>query len=291
MKLLISGAGGLLGSDVRHAAIAQGVPCIGLATSSRDGLLACDITSGSDIAKLDSMEWNALVHTAAWRNPETCEKDPAGAMALNADATGKLAALAAKRSARFLYISTDYVFPGLKPPYAESDPTEPLNTYGQSKLAGEKAAFAAYPSACVLRIPFLYGWRAGLARCAMIDSSLAALKSPEPRGIDDSVVRYPTCTVDVAKAILFILNSKESGIFHFTASDKTTRYKIALLIAELLKIDASKIHALSEPPGKDAKRPMDAHLSMERLKSMGIENPPSFRSRMGICLRELGLLK
>ena len=291
MKLLISGASGLLGSDVRHSAETRDIPCVNVVSSQRENFVQADISKDDGIAKIDAQEWDAMVHTAAWRSPESCDNDPEGAFAINANATGRLAALAAKRGAQFVYISTDYVFPGDKPPYAEDAIPCPINTYGKTKLAGEKAALAANPKAAIIRIPFLYGWRAGLQRCSLLTSTLDALNASTPKGIDDSIVRYPTCTVDVAEAIMLILEKHSTGIHHFSASDKTTRYGIALTVAGLLGIDASKVIRLPEPPQKDASRPKDAHLSMERLRALGCKTPPPFRDRMKVCLKELCLIK
>lgn len=291
MKLLITGASGLLGSDVRHSAASRGMECVAVASSPRDGFIQADITTDEGIALIDGQEWDAMVHTAAWRNPEACDNDPEGALAINSHATGRLAALAAKRDAEFLYISTDYVFPGTNPPYAEDAEPNPVNIYGRTKLAGEHAALEAWPDTAILRIPALFGWRAGLQRCSLLTAALTALNSPVPKGVDDFIVRYPTCTEDVAGAIMTILESYSTGIHHFTASDKTSRYGIALTVAELLGVDASKVLRQDAAPAEAATRPKDSHLSMERLAKLGCPPPPPFRERMEQCLKGLGLIK
>jgi len=291
MKLLVTGASGLLGSDICHSAASHGVECERVRLSKREGFVAADVRTSEGLSAIERLDWDAIVHTAAWRSPEDCEKNPKGAYEINVKATAELARLAAERKARMLYISTDYVFPGTKPPYAETAAPRPLNVYGETKLQGERAAMENCANAAVLRIPFLFGWRAGLERCSLLTSTLAALKADPPAGVDDSVVRYPTCTVDVAEAALLILSKGAKGIHHFSASDKTTRYGIAVLTAELLGWDSSKLIRLEAPPQKDAKRPIDAHLSMTRLLALGLKEPPPLRERLKTCLEELGLRK
>jgi len=288
MKLLITGASGLLGSDMRHSAELRKIACVKVAARPHEGFLQADIATPEGLAKIAAQDWDAIIHTAAWRSPEACDQDPKGAFALNAFATGNLAALAAKRHAKFLYISTDYVFPGVKPPYSETDAPNPINTYGKAKLAGEQEAFKAKPNAAVLRIPFLFGWRAGVERCSLIVSALDAIKTG--KGVDDSIVRYPTCTQDVAEAAMLILERGSTGIHHFSFSDKLTRYKIAVCIAKLIGQDPAKVNRLSTPPSKDSDRPVDAHLSMQKLLDLGCPPPPPFEQRMAICLKELGLI-
>ncbi len=291
MKLLVTGASGLLGTDICHCAEGQGVDCERICLSKREGFIQADIRTAEGLSHIERLDWDALVHTAAWRSPEDCESNPKGAFEVNVKATAELARIASERKARMLYISTDYVFPGTKPPYAETAAPRPLNVYGETKLQGERSAMENCRDTAILRIPFLYGWRAGLERCSLLTSTLAALKADPPAAIDDSVVRYPTCTCDVAEAVLLILSKGARGIHHFSGQDKTTRYGIALLAAELLGWDASKLIRLEAPPQKDAKRPQDAHLSMARVLSLGAKEPAPFRESFKTCLKELGLLK
>ena len=291
MKVLVTGASGLLGSDICHSASLRNFEIVKVASSPNPGFLQADLASPEGIDRIASADWDAIVHAAAWRSPEACDKDPEGAYALNARATGLLAGIAAKRNAKFLYISTDYVFPGDGgAPYAEDAPTRPINTYGKTKLAGEHEAFAVNASAAVLRIPFLYGWRAGLKRCALLTSALDAINTPGHKGVDASIVRYPTCTADVAEAAMLILEKSSTGVHHFTGQDKSSRYDIAVTVAELLGRDPGSIVRLDEPPSKDSNRPKDSHLSMNRLRELGCPFPPPFRSRMKECLQGLGLL-
>jgi dTDP-4-dehydrorhamnose reductase len=280
MKLLITGASGLLGSDVNWKAEQDGIKTVKVCLKPRDGFLSADISSPQGIEKIDGADWDAMIHCAAWRDPNICEKDENMAKKINADATGNLAELAKKRNAKFLYISTDYVFPGTNPPYKETDETRPVNWYGQTKLMGEKNTFRASEKFCVLRIPALYGVRAGLEASPLLLTTLQALKSNEPWNMEDSIIKYPTCTEDVAEAALFLLNKNASGIFQFSGQDKTTRLSFTHIMAEATGANSENIHAITAPPETDATRPKDAHLDISRILSLGFSPPMPLIERL-----------
>lgn len=281
MRLLVTGASGLLGSDVVYHASEHGIETVKVCLSPRPGFVSADITTDEGIRKIQSLEWDAIVHTAAWRDPNTCEKDPEKAFAINGKATGELAKLAKERGAAFLYISTDYVFPGTNAPYHEDDQVRPINTYGQAKLAGEEAVKAVSDKFIILRIPALYGIRAGLKASPLLESTLKALDSGKEWDMEDTIIKYPTYTGDVAEVILFLLKKKASGIYQFSGQNKGTRYGMALAIAEATGKDASKMRHMSAPPGTDATRPIDAHLSIDKLLKLGFKADfPSFKERV-----------
>jgi dTDP-4-dehydrorhamnose reductase len=130
---------------------------------------------------------------------------------INVAATRRLAEAASAKGAWMLYISTDYVFDGKNPPYSEGDIPCPVNCYGRTKLEGENATISTCRESAVLRIPFLYGWRAGLEKSALLTSTLKALDSKSEVEMDDTVVRYPTYTADVAKAAAFLASRRAKG--------------------------------------------------------------------------------
>jgi len=116
-----------------------------------------DIAATAVAAALAAHRPAVVVHAAAERRPDVCERDPAAAEALNVDAVWTLARACARQGAAFLHISTDYLFDGTAAPYREDAAFSPLNAYGAQKARGELAARAAHPGACVLRVPVLFG--------------------------------------------------------------------------------------------------------------------------------------
>jgi len=290
MRILVTGAAGLLGTDIVFELEKQNHSCIRTRLSDGEGFVAADITTEEGTEKLAALEWDGIIHTAAWRDPDTCEKDQAFAEKINVAATRRLAEAASSKGAWILYISTDYVFNGKNPPYSEDDAPCPVNCYGRTKLAGEKATISACRESAVLRIPFLYGWRAGLEKSALLTSTLKALDSKSEVEMDDTVVRYPTYTADVAKAAAFLASRRAKGIFHCSSDTKTTRYGITLAMADLLGRNAAHIRRGTSVPKTMAERPADAHISSEKLLGLGCVKPKDFRTGLAECLLNLGMI-
>ena len=291
MKILITGSAGLLGSDVVRCFLKHADSCIRLREHAADGFLALDLMNESSFDVLSKMNWDAVVHTAAWKDPDKCEKDPASAFRINETASRHLAELAADRKAPMVFISTDYVFDGTCPPYREKDQTNPLNAYGQSKLAGEKAVLELLPEqGIVLRVPFLYGSAAGLDRCPLLKSTWNALHSEVPWRMDDRAIRYPTRTSDVAEAIYFLLQKHASGIYHFSGQTGMTRYAICALMAEKLGLGMDCIERSTQMIPQEARRPENAHLDSGKILSEGFPEPAPFEEGLTEVLRELELL-
>jgi dTDP-4-dehydrorhamnose reductase len=150
MRILITGANGQLGFDLQctlasHELVLMDLP-------------AFDLTKPSGEEQVARAQPDVVIHAAAYTDVDGAEHQPDLAMAVNAQGTEWVARGAARVRARLIYISTDYVFDGLKrTPYLESDLTNPLNLYGKSKLEGERRALADCPNALVVRTSWLYG--------------------------------------------------------------------------------------------------------------------------------------
>jgi dTDP-4-dehydrorhamnose reductase len=290
LKILITGASGLLGSDIVHFSeqkSAQFPKIIKVCSKPSVGFLQADLTTETGIRKISESDWDILIHAAAWRSPDQCEKDNLGAHRLNAWATEQLASEAANRGAKIFYISTDYVFPGTNPPYKEDDIPSPVNYYGETKLQGEKAVLNLCGNSCILRIPLLYGIRAGLAKSDLLAGTLRALESEKPWPMEDSIVRYPTFTGDVAEAVFFLIEKNASGIFHFSGQDKTSRYRITETFAKVFVKSMKNIVRLEEAPKTEAARPHDSHLSINKILSMGFPLPMTFEERIILLKPEI----
>ena len=146
MRILVLGAGGMLGRAVVHAA---GDDVVGLARSELDVTDAAAVKHA--VARIRP---DVVVNCAAFTDVDGAEERPAEAMRVNGDAAGEVAAAAP----RVVYVSSDYVFDGEKgAPYVESDRPSPISAYGRSKLAGERATAAANPRHLIVRSSWLFG--------------------------------------------------------------------------------------------------------------------------------------
>src|ERR1051325_2051376 len=162
MKILVTGASGLLGLNLclmkfrTHTIV--GVDRGKLAGTPFE-LVQADLTRPGAVSRLiEAVRPDAMIHTAANANIDSCESDPPGARYLNAEIPGSLAEACAKSDIRFIHISTDAVFDGTKDGvYVEDDLPNPLSIYAQTKLAGEQAVLSANANAAVARVNF-FGW-------------------------------------------------------------------------------------------------------------------------------------
>lgn len=153
LKILVLGATGRLGQALLRRYRAQGLDIRALSRAQAD-LSKPEALAGA----LAQEPFDVLINTAGITDVDYCESHAASAFVANATAPGLLAALCQTRGARFVQLSSDYVFAGeVHTPRTEEDVTKPSNVYGQSKLQAEKAVLAAQPAALVLRVSWLFG--------------------------------------------------------------------------------------------------------------------------------------
>ncbi|KAG1437671.1 hypothetical protein G6F56_012994 [Rhizopus delemar] len=157
MKVIVTGASGLLGRQVVKAFEAANYEVVGTAFSrATDKLVKLDLTDADAVKSFIQKEQpNVFVHCAAERRPDVAERDQEGVLRLNVETPKNLATICKSSGVMLIYISTDYVFDGTSPPYEVEDKPNPLQFYGQTKLDGEIAIRGVYPEAVILRVPIL----------------------------------------------------------------------------------------------------------------------------------------
>ncbi|PYJ84548.1 MAG: dTDP-4-dehydrorhamnose reductase, partial [Verrucomicrobia bacterium] len=147
---------------------------------------------------LGALQFDVLINTAAQTNVDRCETHREEAFALNAEAPRVLAEICAGRTARFIHISTDYVFDGKKrEPYTEEDEAEPISVYGESKREGERRALEANESALMVRV----SWVFGPDRPSFVDWAIDQAREREDVSAIADKWATPTYTLDLAKLL------------------------------------------------------------------------------------------
>jgi dTDP-4-dehydrorhamnose reductase len=170
-----------------------------------------------------------VINAAAYTQVERAETEPELAMTRNALAPGSLAAAAREVGARFVHISTDFVFDGaLRTPYAPEAETRPLSVYGRSKRQGELAVLAAYPEALILRTAWIYASEGHNFLTAM----LARMKRNEPLRVVNDQIGTPTLAASAAGCLWALARAPTSGVWHFTDGGTASWYDFALAIGE-----------------------------------------------------------
>ncbi|KAF9127815.1 hypothetical protein BGW39_005604 [Mortierella sp. 14UC] len=277
MRVLVTGASGLLGRAVVSEFKNAGHEVVGVAFSRAKGdLKKLDLEDSNAVrAFVDAENPDVIVHCAAERRPDVVEKDPNGAKNLNVQVPGLLADLTNDRGILLIYISTDYVFDGTSPPYDVRDKANPLNLYGQTKYDGEKEIKKFNSSAIILRVPILYGMTEYNGESA-VNSLIDSVKDGKAVSMDHYAIRYPTNVADVARVIkdLSIKVRQEkvfiSGILHFSGEEKYTKYEICQVIAHVLGTSLDHLTPNAAAPKDGTTRPYDCHLSNRCLAGVGI---------------------
>lgn len=287
MKILLTGASGLLGRAVfrEFSSKDNNYDITGTAYSRKSGsLIKLDILDEVAVNKLvTNLRPDLIIHTAAERRPDVVKDNPERSQRLNVDAVGTIARAAVDCGAAIIYISTNYVFDGKNPPYYPDSKTNPLNDYGIMKLAGEKKVAKECPKAIILRIPILYGHVEFLSESAVtiIADGLSADKDSY---FDNKMIRFPTHADDISRIIRGIADllhrgETVSGIYQWSAEQAYTKYEMAGLMAEILRLDPSLIKEAGPDP-EAAPRPQNAKLDSSRLRAMGLGSELDFKQAL-----------
>lgn len=229
----------------------------------------CDLTDKAALAELlERVRPKIIIHAAALRDPDACEQRPEQAYRLHVDATAQMAEWCRRRGACLVYISTDYVFDGSAPPYAEDAPVNPLSVYGKTKAAGEAATREA-GDWLIIRMPLQYGY-SQLEDDSFVLKVLAALRRGERHALDDVQARYPTLSDDVVRALDELLVRGERGVFHLRGPTRLTRYAMWREIARVFEMPEDGIERAAGRVGQEAQRPLDSQLSTGRYDALGL---------------------
>ncbi|MFB2685574.1 dTDP-4-dehydrorhamnose reductase family protein [Shewanella mangrovisoli] len=290
-NIMVTGATGLLGRAVVKQLTAAGHRVIATGFSRAEaGIHRLDLTQAAEVEAFIAREQpEVIVHCAAERRPDVSEHSPEHSLALNLSASQTLAEVAKAHQAWLLYISTDYVFDGTTPPYAEDAAPHPVNFYGESKLQGETFVLNTDSGFAVLSLPILYGEVTQLSESAVL-VLINQLLDSRPQRVDHWAIRSPTSTADIANAIAKLIQRQAdradvSGIYHFSATQTMTKYQMLLSLGELLGIDTA--HLLPEQtPMDSAKRPQDCTLSCGRLAALGIYSELDFKAGLSQALSQ-----
>lgn len=230
-KYLITGAAGMLGRDLQRALAGRDVTAL-----TRADLDVTDL----EAVRAAVRGHDAVINASAYTKVDDAETHEDQAYAVNATGTQNLAIAAAEVGAKFVTISTDYVFRGdATAPYAEDAPLDPLNAYGRTKAAGEELALAAHPGGTyIVRTAWLYG--ADGPNFAKTMVRLAA--SHDTVSVVDDQRGQPTWTGDLAERIVALLDSDApAGIYHGTNSGEATWYEFARAVFSAAGLNPDRV--------------------------------------------------
>jgi dTDP-4-dehydrorhamnose reductase len=244
-------------------------------------------------ATLGGLEFDALINTAAQTNVDRCETHRDEAFAINGEAPGVLAEICARKKARFIHISTDYVFDGEKrEPYTEEDEAQPISVYGESKRAGEWRALEANERALIVRV----SWVFGPDRPSFIDWAVnQAREHEEVKAIADKWAT-PTYTLDLAQMLKAFFSDDDpgySGIIHLANTGECSwqeyaQWALDCCRAEGIPMKARTIGAssLAEMKSFIAKRPVYSVLSSAKYAALTGRTPRPWQEAVADFVRD-----
>lgn len=285
MRLLVTGATGLLGGWICSAAHARGHEVVAFSERGRDGSTAVAL---SDRAKLTeafaSAHVGGVIHAAAMSAVDACARDPGTANVVNGLGTETLAGLAARAKIPCVYVSTDLVFDGERSPYGEELSPAPVLAYGKSKAAGEIGAL--HHGAMVARVALLFGPTRNQRR-GFFDQQVDALRARTPLRLFHDEWRTAAPLDFAAEALVRLVEKPSEGVFHVAGDERLSRLEMGQRLAGVLGVPFPVIEATSRTTAPGEPRPRDVALTSTRLRTAFPElNPGAFDAA---CRRMLGI--
>lgn len=272
-KVLIVGASGFLGRALCDVPF-QGMGRVPAARNPRppypgSDCIRVDVTDAESVVRAVSQvrpDW--VINAAAEAGVDRCERNPDLAHRVNVCGTRNLIRACENAGVGLVTVSTNYVFDGQAGPYAETDPTNPINVYGRTKLEAEALVLASPCHGLVVRTAVLYGYRAG-CRPNFVTWALESLLRGETIRVVTDEWANPTYVDELAAFLLGLCRREFRGVIHFAGSEFMSRYEMVRRICRCFDLDADLVLPVtSEELGQIAPRPPGAGLKLDLAREL-----------------------
>jgi len=277
MRILVTGARGLLGSEVCGLARDRGHEV------ADPGHAALDVTDAGAAARILGHERpEVVIQCAAFSGVDAAEADPDAAWRVNRDGARIVAEAAGRIGARFVYLSSDYVFDGTRrTPYPPDSPTAPLSEYGRTKAAGEEASLASASSALVVRTSWLFG----SARPTFVSTMLDRAAAGEELVIVEDQEGTPSWARDVAGVVLDLVELGATGIRHVASRGSCSWADLAREALHHAGLSGTVRGISGEAWGAPARRPRYSVLDVSLTEKEIGRRLPTWRDALARYLR------
>jgi len=290
MKILLTGASGLLGNAYALAAVRRGHEVIALAHQNPPkvgGLarsLQLDLAAPDRLTNLCLESWpDVVVNCAAIANPASVEAEPSLAEKINVVLPRHLAQLSTHIGARFIHISTDMVFDGRSAaPYRSTDMPAPTTLYGQTKLMAEREVLKHNPEdPVVLRIPILMGNSPGGQR-SVHEKLIAAIHAGHRPKLFCDEIRQPASAENVAEVMLELTERRDlHGIFHWAGNEALSRFEMGQRILQHFGLPLDSVQSVCQKDDPDhANRPTNLTFNLHPIVSKLKTQPQDFDQQL-----------
>lgn len=295
MRTLVVGANGLLGSTMVGELGKHDTRTIGTYHSAPPAfdipLVELDITDGSKMKSvLNDYDVETVINCAAVTDVDGCESASERAFAVNGSAPGELAEACEDRGISFVHVSTDYVFDGTSStPYDEQSSPSPIQVYGESKLAGERAVREADSDALIVRLSFVYGRRGDTGDLIGFPSWVReTLRAGDTVPLFTDQRISPSRTGQVAQTIHSLVQSQATGTFHVASRSCVTPYEFGRLICKEIEADEDLLlKSRTDDLNRPAERPRNSCLAASKVEARLNRVQPDLRDD----LREIEIMR
>jgi dTDP-4-dehydrorhamnose reductase len=283
MRILVTGANGLVGSRTCHLLVEQGHEVVGLGRGERRATgswryVPCELTREQEVsAAFADASPEVVIHCGSMTEVDACEREPELAFAANVDATAYVARASCRAGAHLVHVSTDYVFDGEAGPYDEEALPNPRGVYSVTKHMGEQAARVLAPGCTVARTAVVYGWPPVAGRLNFGAWLLTTLEKGQPVRLFDDQFVSPSYAENVAAMVAELGVRGLGGIWHTCGAEVLSRVHFGRAFCEVFGFDAGLIVPVKLAELKlPAPRPLRSGLRTDK-------------ARHGLKARPLGL--
>lgn len=271
-NILVTGSTGQLGSDVVKELLKRGYSTL---SPNRSEFNLCSEDSIRNYILNSNCE--AIVHCAAYTQVDKAEDEKDLCIKINATATKHIVKCAKILDIPMIYISTDYVFDGTKDgEYTENDETNPINIYGESKLAGEKYVQEILDKYYIVRT----SWVFNINGKNFIETMLRLSNANNQLSIVNDQIGSPTYTKDLSRLLVDMLETSKYGLYHATNEGYCSWYEFANTIFKLANINIDIRAINSNEYASRAKRPLNSKLSKDKLIEYGFKPLPNWEDAL-----------
>jgi dTDP-4-dehydrorhamnose reductase len=296
MKILVTGSNGLLGQKLTE--LLENDPSVTLIATAR-GKSVLPITKG-EYHSLDITDANAVdqvfastkpdvvINTAAMTQVDQCETEREACWTANVTSVENLVNACAKNNTHLVHVSTDFIFDGTRGPLDENEKPNPVNYYGESKLAAEEVILKSKIGWSILRTVLVYGITNDMSRSNIVLWVKNSLEQGKKIQVVNDQWRTPTLAEDLAAGCFLAAKKKAQGVYNISGKDFLTPYDIAIATADYFKLDKSLISLTDSTKfTQPAKRPPRTGFIIDKARTdLGYE-PRSFAEGLAVLESQL----
>lgn len=296
MKILVTGSNGLLGQKLTKLILSDNTVSL-IATARGESVLpispgqyhSLDITDSAAVDRvIGDTRPDVIINTAAMTNVDQCETNQEACWKANVNSVENLIAACTQHQIRLIHVSTDFIFDGTRGPLDENEKPNPVNFYGESKLAGEELIINSNLDWCILRTVLVYGITRDMSRSNIVLWVKQSLEQGKTIQVVNDQWRTPTLAEDLAQGCYLAAKKKAKGIYNISGKDFISPYDIAMHTADFFKLDKSLIKKTDSTQfTQPARRPLTTGFNIDKArKDLGYE-PHSFLEGIQVLANQI----